>query len=86
MRFNAFDPKARSNLVEDVNSMIRDYIRGLRKGFRIKPPDAMRIRELARKLSTHSTFERIKKKELFQRYIEIYMISLLGDLVTQRRK
>jgi len=81
-----YDPKARSNLVEDVNSMIRDYIRGLRKGFRIKPPDAARIRELARKLSRHSTFERIKKKDLFQRYIEIYMISLLGDLVTVSRK
>jgi hypothetical protein len=81
-----FAEKPRKDLVEDVNSMIRDYVRGLRKGFRIKPPDAERIRALAHKLSQHSTFERISKKDLFQSYIEIYMISLLGDLVTTRRK
>ncbi len=74
-----YDPKARANLVEDVNAMIRDYVRGLRRGFRIKPPDASRLRALAQKLAQNEAFNRIKHRDYFQRYIEIYMIRLLGE-------
>ncbi len=81
-----FDRKARENLIEDVNSMIRDYIRGLRKGFRIKPPNVERLEAIAQKLSQHSAFERIKKRELFKHYIEIYMITLLEETGFTRRK
>jgi hypothetical protein len=74
-----YDPQARSNLVEDVNAMVRDYLRNIRRTFRITPPDAARIRSLADKLAANKSFDRIKHKDYFTRYIEIYMIKLLGE-------
>ncbi|UCF99788.1 MAG: hypothetical protein JSV89_09675 [Spirochaetaceae bacterium] len=74
-----YDPQARRDLVEDVNSMVRDYLRNIRRSFRIAPPDADRIRSLADKLAASKSFSRIKRKDYFTRYIEIYMIKLLGE-------
>jgi hypothetical protein len=74
-----YDSQARTNLVEDVNAMIRDYLRHLRRSLRASPPDAKRIGSLAEKLSENKAFDRIKRKDLFVRYIEIYMLKLLGE-------
>jgi hypothetical protein len=74
-----YDPQARKNLVEDVNAMVRDYLRNIRRTFRITPPDAARIRSLAEKLAANKSFARIKRKDYFTRYLEIYMIKLLGE-------
>jgi len=74
-----YDPQARKNLVEDVNSMVRDYLRNIRRTFRVNPPDAERIRTLAEKLAANKSFNRIKRKDYFTRYIEIYMIKLLAE-------
>jgi hypothetical protein len=73
-----FEPTARANLVEDVNAMVRDYLRGLRRGFRVKPPDAQSIRQMAERLADNKAFNQIKRKEYFKRYIEIYMLKVLG--------
>jgi hypothetical protein len=74
-----YDPQARTNLVEDVNAMVRDYLRNIRRTFRVSPPDAGRIRSLADKLAANKSFDRIKRKDYFTRYIEVYMIKLLGE-------
>jgi hypothetical protein len=74
-----YDPKARTDLVEDVNAMIRDYLRSMRRGFRIRPPDAARLQALAAQISQNKAFDRIKRKDLFTRYIEVYMIKILGE-------
>jgi len=74
-----YDPQARKNLVEDVNAMVRDYLRNIRRTFRIAPPDAARIHSLAEKLAANKSFARIKSKDYFIRYLEIYMIKLLGE-------
>ena len=74
-----YEPQARKNLIEDVNSMVRDFIRGLRRGIRNKPPDADRVRALATKLSQNAVFDRIKQKEHFKRYIEVYILRSLGE-------
>jgi hypothetical protein len=74
-----YDPKARTDLVEDVNAMIRDYLRSMRRGFRIRPPDAARLQALASQVSQNKAFDRIKRKDLFTRYIEVYMIKILGE-------
>ncbi len=74
-----YDPKARTDLVEDVNAMIRDYLRSLRRGFRLKPPDAARLQALSAQISRNQAFDRIKRKDLFLRYIEVYMIKILGE-------
>jgi hypothetical protein len=74
-----YDPQARRELVEDVNAMIRDYFRNLKRTFRVSPPSASRIRDLAAKLAENTSFARIKRKDFFVRYIEIYMLKLMGD-------
>jgi hypothetical protein len=74
-----YDPKARTDLVEDVNAMIRDYLRSLRRGFRIKPPDGARLQALAAQVSRNQAFDRIKRKDLFLRYVEVYMIKILAE-------
>jgi hypothetical protein len=72
------DGKAKKDLIEDVNSMIRDYIRGMRKGFAVKPPDVSRIRHFAEHLSENSAFDTIKKKDEFTRYMELYIVNILS--------
>ena len=74
-----YDAHARTELVLDVNAMIRDYFRTLKRTFGVGAPSAARIRGLAAKLAENKSFERIKRKDLFTRYIEIYMLKLLGD-------
>jgi hypothetical protein len=72
------DGKAKKDLIEDVNSMIRDYIRGMKKGFSVKPPDVSRIRNIAEHLSDNRAFEKIKKKDEFMRYMELYIVNILS--------
>ncbi len=74
-----YDKLAKQNLVEDVNSMIRDYLRSLKRGFKVQPPDVQRIQNLAKTLAQNKSFNKIKKKEYFLRYIEIYMIKSLSE-------
>ena len=73
-----FDPEAKANLVEDVNSLVRDFLRKLKRGFLVKPPDGARIRNMAESLAANHAFDQIKKRDALQRYIELYMIRVLG--------
>jgi hypothetical protein len=72
------DGKAKKDLIEDVNSMIRDYIRGMKKGFSVKPPDVSRIRHFAEHLGENEAFDTIKKKNEFIRYMELYIVNILS--------
>jgi len=74
-----YDSQARTELVEDVNAMIRDYFRNLKRTFRASPPSAGRIRDLAAKLSENKSFDRIKRKDVFVQYIQLYMLKLMGE-------
>ncbi len=75
-----YEPKARADLREDVDSMIRSFMRGiLRHGAAMKAPDVERIKSLSQQLSANSAFDRIRRKDLFIRYVQIMMIRVLGD-------
>ena len=73
-----FDPGAKADLIEDVNSLVRDFLRKLKKSFLVRPPDAPRIRNMAETLAANKAFEKIKRKDELTRYIELYMIKALG--------
>lgn len=75
-----YDPQARKNLGEDVNSMVRDFVRGLKRRLLAKPPDIESIRTMAERLSGNEAFAKIKKKELFRSYLEVYIIKLLSKV------
>jgi hypothetical protein len=74
-----YDPQARAELNEDVNAMVRDYFRNIKRTFRVSLPTPERIRHLAGKLAENKAFARISKKDYFTRYIELYMLKLLGE-------
>ena len=76
-----FDPKAKDDLVEDVNCLARDYIRALKKGLMISPPDAERIRNMAGILVDNKALVKIKKKEALEKYLEVYLIKLLQQSI-----
>ena len=72
-----FDTQQKRDLVEDVNALVRDYIRPIKRTFLVKPPDTNRIHALAEQLSASKSLSKIKKKEALVRYIELYMVTCL---------
>ncbi len=74
------EPRARTDLKQDVDSMTRSFMRGImRHGASMKAPDAERIASLAQRLSGNPAFDRIRRKDLFVRYVELMMIKVLAD-------
>ncbi|MBN2354032.1 MAG: hypothetical protein JXD23_15775 [Spirochaetales bacterium] len=74
-----FDPAAKANLVEDVNCFVRDYLRRAKKTFRVRPPSAVQVRDMAHLLSENKNLQAIKKKETLRAYIEAYIIQVLEE-------
>ena len=74
------DPVAKSNLVEDVNSLVRDFLRRMKVGFRLIPPDRARIQGFAEKLSQSEVFDQIRRKDALKTYLELYMLKVLGKI------
>ncbi len=72
------DEAKRKDLVEDVNAMCRDFIRGLRISYRKPPPDADAIREMAHRLAGNGTFDRIRDRNYLEKYIQLYFLKVLG--------
>jgi hypothetical protein len=67
----------KKNLVEDVNSLVRDFLRPIRKSFLVRPPDPKRIHALAEQLSTSKSLAQIKKRDPLLHYLELYMARCL---------
>lgn len=65
------------HLVEDVNSLVRDYLRPVKRTFHVSPPTAQRIHALAEKLSESKALAKIRKRDILLRYLELYMIKCL---------
>ena len=61
-----FEESAKKRLVQDVDAMIRDYLRILRRGFMVRPPDVTRIRGLAQTLSENRAFREIRRKDMLR--------------------
>jgi hypothetical protein len=72
-----FDTQGKLNLVEDVNALVRDYIRPLQRSFQIKPPDMNRLHTLAEQLSASKGLMKITKKDSLIRYLELFMLRSL---------
>jgi hypothetical protein len=74
-----FDTQGKRNLVEDVNALVRDYIRPLRHSFQMKPPDINRLHALAEQLSASKGLMKITKKDSLIRYLELFMLKSLDS-------
>ncbi|MBN2536253.1 MAG: hypothetical protein JXB88_25450 [Spirochaetales bacterium] len=75
-----FDHAAREYLLEDVNSIIKDFLRRVKHTFKVQPPDMDRVRTLALTLSDNRSFDKITKKDYFLWYIEVYIVKLLTEM------
>ena len=74
------DPQAHANLIEDVNALVRDFVRKLKLVSRLQAPDAARLEKLADELSKHQALNGIKDKDNLKDYLALYMIELLGKI------
>ena len=80
------DAQAKANLVEDVNSLARDFLRRMKTGFRKHPPTAERIREMSSTLSENDAFGEIRRKAYLEQYLALYMLQVLSNASSRRRK
>jgi hypothetical protein len=72
------DPVAKENLVEDVNSLSRDFLRRMKVSFRLIPPTRDRVNEWADRLVQAEAFTQIRRRDDLKEYIKLYMLVLLG--------
>lgn len=71
------DKKLRIDLTEDVNSLIRDYMRKTIKNVKSSNFTVERIHELAGILIRTSALQKIKDKDPLHMYVVLYMIRLV---------
>ncbi|HET6486866.1 MAG TPA: hypothetical protein VFH83_10630 [Spirochaetia bacterium] len=72
-----YEARRKQNLVEDVNALVRDFLRPIRRSLLSRPPDPKRIRALATQLCESQSLAGIKKRDILQQYVELYMLRCL---------
>ena len=75
------DKTARKNLTMDINSLIKDFLRGRKRLIvRYKTMNESRISAFGDDLLRQMSNLKIKNNDAFRDYIELYMLKLLGNL------
>jgi hypothetical protein len=74
------DKTARQNFTEDVNSLIRDYLKRVIKTLKGTSLDAERIQSIALTLSNIDAFKTVTDHDQLFMYIKLYIIHLLSDV------
>lgn len=72
------DSVAKKNLVEDINSLSRDFLRRMKVSFRLIPPNRHRVQEWADRLAKNDAFEQIRRTDDLKEYLQLYMLTVLG--------
>jgi len=68
------------NLTEDVNSLIRDYLRKCMRTFKTTSLTVDRIRSIAETLVKAPGMQRIKESDALNMYIQLYLIKLIKNV------
>ncbi len=74
------DPTSKSNLTEDVNSLIRDYVRRVVKTLKASTFDEARVDNLATTLVDTPNLMKIKNRDALQLYVKLYIIYLVKNI------
>lgn len=69
-----------NNLTEDVNSLIRDYIRRTIRTMKVESFTSERIESLAESLMTAPSLQKIGEHDALLMYIKLYMIKLVKNI------
>lgn len=72
--------QSRENLTEDVNSLIRDYVRKIIKTLRASNFTPERIKNLAEVLAKTPGMQKIKDQPELCMYIQLYMVKLIKNI------
>lgn len=70
---------AKNNLTEDVNSLIRDYLRRTIRSLKNAPFTADRISNLAEALVNTPNLQKLPAQESLKLYIQLYIVKLLTE-------
>jgi hypothetical protein len=73
------NPDMKNNLTEDVNSLVRDYIRRIIKTFRASTFDEKRVAALAETLVDTPALLKIKNRDALLSYVQLYIIQLIKN-------
>lgn len=74
------DPQSKENLTEDVNSLIRDYIRRILKTLKASSFDLARVENLATTLVDTPGLVKIKNRDALLAYVELYILHLIRNI------
>ncbi len=74
---NILDPRAKANLREDVNSLVRDYLRGILRSMKPAGFTPERVEMMAANLADTSNLLKIRNHAALEEYIRLYMVKLL---------
>jgi len=74
------DKQLSKNLTEDVNSLVRDYIRKTLRTVKSTSFTLDRIKQLADTLMTNPAFQKIADKEQLKMYIVLYIVGIIKNL------
>lgn len=67
----------RNQLTEDVNALIRDYVRSVQKTLSSVTFTSERVKSLSRTLADTPSLSKIKDKKALQGYIELYILAII---------
>ncbi len=71
------NPTAKANLTEDVNSLVRDYLRSVLRTMRASAFTHERVKSLAATLADSPALLKIKNHAALELYIQLYMVKVL---------
>lgn len=71
------DPVAKANLTEDINSLVRDFLRSALRSMRPSSFTPERIESMAATLADRPNLMRIRNHQALEEYIRIYIIKML---------
>ncbi len=74
------DTQSKENLTEDVNSLIRDYIRRILKTLKASTFDLARVENLANTLVDTPGLVKIKNRDALLAYVELYILHLIKNI------
>lgn len=74
--------KSSENLTEDVNSLVRDYMRKVLRTMSAQSFTVDRIRSLAKALVDTPTLQKIRDHEALNMYIQLYIVKLVKNIPT----
>lgn len=76
---NMISPKAKADLTEDINALVRDYLRGLLRTLSPSSLTVERIKGLAATLADTPSLLKLRNHTALEEYISLYMIYLLKN-------